>query len=160
MVRTVCPGSSDPFYILSYYIKWVTTSWTHSIYVHFRRAPKTSLTFAPDPLYPRGQGTPYITIWRPYNLFQFFTCSKLLYPSYPSSFSYSYCMFHVVLVNSPHQWIMYYMYFLCNCCETVSMCQQIKCKEPLLTPHQERRRKNRNLALYCHVQAFLEAGTW
>ena len=28
---TVCPGSSDPFYILTYYIKWVTTSWTHSI---------------------------------------------------------------------------------------------------------------------------------
>ena len=28
---TVCPRSSDPFYIVSYYIKWVTTSWTHSI---------------------------------------------------------------------------------------------------------------------------------
>ena len=27
---TVCPGCSDPFYIVSYYIKWVTTSWTHS----------------------------------------------------------------------------------------------------------------------------------
>ena len=27
---TVCAGSSDPFYIVSYYIKWVTTSWTHS----------------------------------------------------------------------------------------------------------------------------------
>ena len=27
---TVCPGSSDPFHTLSYYIKWVTTSWTHS----------------------------------------------------------------------------------------------------------------------------------
>ena len=27
---TVCPESSDPFYIVSYYIKWVTTSWTHS----------------------------------------------------------------------------------------------------------------------------------
>ena len=26
---TVCPGGSDPFYIVSYYIKWVTTSWTH-----------------------------------------------------------------------------------------------------------------------------------
>ena len=30
---TVCPGSSDPFYIVSYYINWVTTSWTHSICV-------------------------------------------------------------------------------------------------------------------------------
>ena len=28
---TVCPGSSDPFYIVTYYIKWVTTSWTHII---------------------------------------------------------------------------------------------------------------------------------
>ena len=27
-VTTVCPGSSDPFYIVSYYIKWVITSWT------------------------------------------------------------------------------------------------------------------------------------
>ena len=29
---TVCPSSSDPFYILSYYINWVTTSWTYSIF--------------------------------------------------------------------------------------------------------------------------------
>ena len=28
---TVCPRSSDPFYIVSYYIKWVATSWTYSI---------------------------------------------------------------------------------------------------------------------------------
>ena len=28
---TVCPGSSDPFYIVSYYIKRVTTSWTYSM---------------------------------------------------------------------------------------------------------------------------------
>ena len=27
---TVCPRSSDPFYIVTYYIKWVTTSWTYS----------------------------------------------------------------------------------------------------------------------------------
>ena len=27
---TICPGSSYPFYIVSYYIKWVTPSWTHS----------------------------------------------------------------------------------------------------------------------------------
>ena len=25
----VCPGSSDPSYVVSYYIKWVTTSWTY-----------------------------------------------------------------------------------------------------------------------------------
>ena len=28
---TVCPGSSDPFYVVTYNIKWVTTSWTHSM---------------------------------------------------------------------------------------------------------------------------------
>ena len=27
---TVCPISSDPFYIVIYYIEWVTNSWTHS----------------------------------------------------------------------------------------------------------------------------------
>ena len=27
---TVCPESSDPFYMVSYYIRWVTTSWTYS----------------------------------------------------------------------------------------------------------------------------------
>ena len=27
---TICPGSSDPFYIVSYCIKFVTTSWTQS----------------------------------------------------------------------------------------------------------------------------------
>ena len=25
-----CPRSSDSFYIVTYYIKWVTTSWTDS----------------------------------------------------------------------------------------------------------------------------------
>ena len=28
---TVCPGSSDPFYIVSYYTKWVTNSWKYSM---------------------------------------------------------------------------------------------------------------------------------
>ena len=28
-LHTICPGSGDPFYILTYYIKLVTTSWTH-----------------------------------------------------------------------------------------------------------------------------------
>ena len=32
---TVCQRSSDPFYIVSYYIKWVTTSWTHSMIQQF-----------------------------------------------------------------------------------------------------------------------------
>ena len=26
----MCPRSSDPFYIVTYYMKWVTTSWTNS----------------------------------------------------------------------------------------------------------------------------------
>ena len=32
------PRSSDPFYIVTYYIDWVTTSWTDSIinYLDFR----------------------------------------------------------------------------------------------------------------------------
>ena len=28
---TVCPRSSDLFYVVTYNIKWVTTSWTYSI---------------------------------------------------------------------------------------------------------------------------------
>ena len=28
--HTACPRSSDPFYVVTYYIKWVTSSWTHS----------------------------------------------------------------------------------------------------------------------------------
>ena len=28
---TVFPRSSDPFHIVSYYMKWATTSWTHNI---------------------------------------------------------------------------------------------------------------------------------
>ena len=27
---TVCPGSSYPFYVVTYYTEWVTTSWTYS----------------------------------------------------------------------------------------------------------------------------------
>ena len=29
--HTVCPRSSDPSYVVTYYIKWVNTSWTYSI---------------------------------------------------------------------------------------------------------------------------------
>ena len=36
-IITVCPRSSFPFYRVSYYIKWVTTFWTHSrIYILHR----------------------------------------------------------------------------------------------------------------------------
>ena len=30
---TICLRSSDQVYIVIYYTKWVTTSWTHSIYI-------------------------------------------------------------------------------------------------------------------------------
>ena len=33
---TVCPGSSDPYYIVTYYINWVTILWTHSKYFRCR----------------------------------------------------------------------------------------------------------------------------
>ena len=29
---SVCPGSSDPIHIVTYYIKWVTSSWTDGIF--------------------------------------------------------------------------------------------------------------------------------
>ena len=32
---TVCPRSSGPFYVVTYYIKWVTTSWTHSTLLYY-----------------------------------------------------------------------------------------------------------------------------
>ena len=35
----VCPRSSDPFNIVGYYIKWVTTSWTYSI-MHIKAVTK------------------------------------------------------------------------------------------------------------------------
>ena len=34
---TVCPRRSDPFYVVAYNIKWVTTSWTDGIYKHWMR---------------------------------------------------------------------------------------------------------------------------
>ena len=31
ILHSMCPRSSDPFYIVSYFITWVTTSWTYSM---------------------------------------------------------------------------------------------------------------------------------
>ena len=31
VANEVCPRSSDPFYVVTYYLKWVTTSWTDGI---------------------------------------------------------------------------------------------------------------------------------
>ena len=40
--NTICPGSSDPFYIVANYIKWVTTPWTYSsIQFYIASAEKT-----------------------------------------------------------------------------------------------------------------------
>ena len=36
---TVCPISSDPFYVVTYFIKWVTTSWTYSMYTWIDNVP-------------------------------------------------------------------------------------------------------------------------
>ena len=35
--NTVCPRSSDPFYIVTYYIKWATSSWTYGKYQLHRK---------------------------------------------------------------------------------------------------------------------------
>ena len=54
---TMCLRSSDPFYIVSYYIKWVTT-WTHSIlslYIHQQKWKRLRRRTASDlclPLLP------------------------------------------------------------------------------------------------------------
>ena len=34
----VCPRSSDPFYVVTYYIKWLTTSWTYRFNIHVKYA--------------------------------------------------------------------------------------------------------------------------
>ena len=38
-IFTICPRSSYPFYIVLYYIKWVTNSWTDGIYLHHDTFP-------------------------------------------------------------------------------------------------------------------------
>ena len=37
---TVCPKSLGQFYIVSYNMNWVKTSWTHSIYLYMPRGSK------------------------------------------------------------------------------------------------------------------------
>ena len=37
---TICPRSSDPFYIVTYYLKWVTSSWTYSTLCFGQNASK------------------------------------------------------------------------------------------------------------------------
>ena len=33
---------SDPLYIVTYYKKWVATSWTYSMYIHYTRTTSVS----------------------------------------------------------------------------------------------------------------------
>ena len=52
IMHTVCPRNSDPFYIITYYINWVTTSWTDGIFISLDKIEKHDLflqyeTFAP-----------------------------------------------------------------------------------------------------------------
>ena len=47
---TAYPGSSDPFYIVSYYIKWITTSFSHSHLVRKNEEQCRSITVLSIPL--------------------------------------------------------------------------------------------------------------
>ena len=38
-INTICPRSSDPNYIVTYFLKWVTTTWTNSTYSSFYSSP-------------------------------------------------------------------------------------------------------------------------
>ena len=42
---TVCPRSSDPFYVVTYYIKWATTSWTDSASIYWITAGPSLLLY-------------------------------------------------------------------------------------------------------------------
>ena len=43
---TMSPESSDPFYIVTYYIKWATTSWTYCIWSYAtQKCQKASYTY-------------------------------------------------------------------------------------------------------------------
>ena len=51
---TICPRSRDSFYIVSYYIKWITTSWTHSTMIllfDISMVRSISLSFHPSCLW-------------------------------------------------------------------------------------------------------------
>ena len=65
----MCPGSSDPFYVVTYYIKWVTTSWTYGITMnYYAKVTDPGILLNPDPVYPIGfdpdlvgKPNPYLT---------------------------------------------------------------------------------------------------
>ena len=41
-INTVCPRISDPFHIVTHFIKWVTSSWTDSAFVLMVRTYSSS----------------------------------------------------------------------------------------------------------------------
>ena len=59
ILRTICPRSSDPYYILSYYIRWVNTSWTYSNPNKLRRLHHIILIWATYITRKLNQGNGY-----------------------------------------------------------------------------------------------------
>ena len=50
-LTTVCPRSSDPFYIVCYYIIWVTTSWTYCTITNLWLVPKLDFLSSATPIF-------------------------------------------------------------------------------------------------------------
>ena len=57
---TVCPRSSDPFYVVTYYINWVTTSWKYTVVSHF--ISNLNYTVCPGSSDPPEKNIKYIYI--------------------------------------------------------------------------------------------------
>ena len=73
---TICPRSSDSFYIISYYIKWVTASWTYSSSVILYdwnskitgSDPLIIIKCVTDPGVNSNTGPGYVFIWKMFQL--------------------------------------------------------------------------------------------
>ena len=87
---TVCPGRSDPFFIVSYYIKWVTTSWTHSVlyeqvvvFIYILQLTtyiKKVMTFLMSVEYIVPMQADHIFIFMSKTVFSSFMLNKIIYP--------------------------------------------------------------------------------
>ena len=55
-IHTICTRSSDPLHIVTYCIKWVTSSWTYSMLIDFR----TWNVERDDPPLLPGRGVPAV----------------------------------------------------------------------------------------------------
>ena len=60
--NTVCPRSSDPFYIVIYYIQWVTTSWTYSYSFVRSEYDYLTINFRPLMILKRMHGLEWTTL--------------------------------------------------------------------------------------------------